>query len=87
MLQGRGGHEGHDVDGGLPKGTECGKLHVIGWVITACDPGLVLLCEEASLMDDANANVNYVIIRNGMLGKVGECSSPEQVRNKEFKPL
>jgi hypothetical protein len=35
----------------------------------------------------ANTDVNDVIIGNEMLGKVGKCSSPEQVRNKEFKPL
>jgi hypothetical protein len=56
---------------------ECGKVHVVGWVITTRDPGLVLLREEASSMDDANANVNDVIVRNGMLGKIGKCSSPE----------
>ncbi len=77
MLQGRGGHEGCNVDGGLPKGTECSKVHVIGWVIAARDPGLVLIRKEASSMDEANANVDDVIIGNGMLGKVGECSSPE----------
>ncbi len=77
MLQGRGGHEGRNVDGGLPKGTECGKVHVVGWVIATCDLGLVLLRKEASLMDDANADVDDVIVGNGMLGKVGECSSPE----------
>jgi hypothetical protein len=38
-------------------------------------------------MDDANTNVNDVIIGDGMLGKVGNCSSPELVRNKELKPL
>ncbi len=72
MLQGRGGRKGQNVDGGLPKGTECSKVHVIGWVIAACDSGLVLLCKEASTIDDANVNVNDVIIRNGMLGKVGK---------------
>jgi hypothetical protein len=66
---------------------ECGKVHVVGWVITARDPGLVLLCNEASSMDDANADVNDVIVGNGMLGKVDECSSPEQARDKEFEPL
>ncbi len=77
MLQGRGGHEGCNVDDGLLKGTECGKVHVIGWVIAAHDLGFVLLHKEASSMDDANAYVNNVIIGNGMLGKVGKCSSPE----------
>ncbi len=77
MLQGRSGRKGRNVDGGLPKGTECSKVHVIGWVIATHDPGLVLLRKEASLMDDANANVNNVIVGNGMLGEVGKCSSSE----------
>ncbi len=77
MLQGRGGREGCSVDGGLPNGMECGKVRVIGWVIAMHDPGLVLLCKEASSMDDLNANVNDVIVGNGMLGKVGKCSSTE----------
>jgi hypothetical protein len=38
-------------------------------------------------MDDANGDVNDVIVGNGMLGKVGKCSSPEQAWDKEFKPL
>jgi hypothetical protein len=59
------------------KGTECGKVHDVGCVIAAHDPGFVLLCKEASPMDDANAYVDYVIVRNGMLGKVGKCSSSE----------
>ncbi len=77
MLQGQGGCEGRNVDRGLPKGEECGTVHVVGWVIAVRDPGLVLLRKEAGLMDDANANVNDVIVGNGMLGKVGKCSSPE----------
>ncbi len=64
------------------------KVHVVGWVIAARDSGLALLHKEASLMDDADVDVNYVMIRNGMLGKVGKRCSPEQARNKkEFKPL
>ncbi len=77
MLQVRGGREGRNVDGVLPKRMECGKVHVIGWVIAAHDPGLVLLHKEAPFMDDVNADVNDVIIGNGMLGKVGKCSSQE----------
>ncbi len=77
MLRGHGGREGRNVDSSLPKGMECGKVHVIGWFITACDPGLLLLCKEASLMDDMNADVDNVIIGNGMLDEVGKCSSPE----------
>jgi hypothetical protein len=38
-------------------------------------------------MDDANANVNNVIVGDGMLGEDGKCCSPEQMRNKNFKPL
>ncbi len=86
MLQGRGGCEGCNVDGGLPKGMECGKVHVMGWVVAVHDPGLVFLCKEASLVDDANTNADDVIIRDGMLGKVGKRSSPEQACDKEFKP-
>ncbi len=77
MLQGWGCREGRNVDSGFPKGTECGKVHVVGWVIVARDPGFVLLREEASPMDDANAYVDSVIVGNGMLGKVGKCSSLE----------
>jgi hypothetical protein len=77
VLQGQDGCEGRNADGGLPKGKECGKVHVIGWVIAARDPGLLILRKEASLMDDANADVNNVIAGNGMLGKVGKCSSLE----------
>ncbi len=89
VLQNRGGCEGCNcnVDSSLPKGTECGKVNGVSWVVTARDPGLVLLCKEARAMDDANTNVNDVIIGDGMLGKVGNCSSPELVRNKELKPL
>ncbi len=68
-------------------GTECGKVHVVGWVITARDPGLIFLLKEASLVDDVNADVNNVIVGNEMLDKVGKCSSLEQVHDKEFKPL
>ncbi len=74
MLQGWGGRERRNVDGSLPKGTECGKVHVVGWVIAARDPGLVLLCKKASSMDDTNADVNDVIVGNGMLGKVGKLA-------------
>ncbi len=87
VLRGWGGHEGRNVDDGLPKGTECGKVHVVGWVIFARDPGLVLLREEASLMDDMNADVNNVLVGIGMLDKVGKCSSLEQAHDKEFEPL
>ncbi len=87
MLQGWGGCEGRNVDGGLPKDTECNKVHVVGCVIAAHDPGLVSLWEEVSLMDDAKTNNNDVIVGDGMLGKVGKHSSPEQAHNKEFKPL
>ncbi len=87
MLHGRGGHEGRNVDGGLPKGTECGKVHGVGWVLAKRDPGLVLLHKEARAMDYANTNVNDVIVGDGMLGKVGKRSSLEQARDKEFKPL
>ncbi len=77
MLRGRGGREGHNVDSGLPKGTKCSKIHVIDWVIAGHDPGFVLLRKEASPMDYANAYVDYIIVGNGMLGKVGKCSSLE----------
>ncbi len=76
MLQGRGGREGCNVDGSLQKGTECGKVHCVGWVIATCDPGLVLLRKEAPAMEDTNTYVNNVIIGEGMLGKVGKHSSP-----------
>ncbi len=33
VLQGRGGSERHNVDGGFPKGMECGKVHCVGWVV------------------------------------------------------
>ena len=39
------------------------------------------------MMDDVHADVNNVIVGNEMLGEVGKCSSPEQARSKEFKPL
>ncbi len=48
---------------------------------------VIQVCKEASLIDDSNANVNNVIVGNGMLGKFGKCSSPEQAHNKVFKPL
>jgi hypothetical protein len=38
-------------------------------------------------MEDMNADVNDVIVGNGMFDKVGKCSSPEQTCNKEFEPL
>jgi hypothetical protein len=38
-------------------------------------------------MDDVNVDVNDVIVRNGMLGKVGKGSPPEQAHDKEFEPL
>jgi hypothetical protein len=38
-------------------------------------------------MDDANADVDNGIVRNGMLGKAGECSSLELACGKEFIPL
>ncbi len=87
MLRGRGGCEGCNVDGGPPKGMECSKVHVVGWVIAVPDPCPVFFREEASSVDDANANVGDVIVENGMLGEVGKCSSPEQVCNKEFELL
>jgi hypothetical protein len=87
MLQSRGGCEGHNVDSSLPKGTECSKVHVVGWVIAARDPGLVFLCNKASSVDDMNTNINNVILGDGMLGKVGKHCSSEQARDKEFKSL
>jgi hypothetical protein len=87
VLQGWEGLEGRNIDGSLPKGMECGKVQVVGWVIAAHDPGFVILGKEASLVDDTNTNVHDVIICDGMLGVVGKRSSPEQVRNKEFKLL
>jgi hypothetical protein len=69
VLRGWGGCEGRNVDGGLLKGTKCGKVHVGGWVVAAHDPGLVFLRKEASLVDDANTDVNDVIVGDGMLGK------------------
>jgi hypothetical protein len=71
MLRGRGGCEEHNVDGGLPKGTECGKVHVVGWVITTRDPVLVLLRKEASSIDDANADVSKMSLsRMGCLARL-----------------
>ncbi len=87
MLQGQGGREGHNVDVGLPKGTEWGKVDCVGWVIAVRGPGLVLLRKEASAMDDTNTNVNDVIVGDGMLGKVDKRCSLEQEHNKEFEPL
>ncbi len=69
------------------KFNKCSKVHVVGWVIAAHDPGLVFLREEASLVDDANTNVDNIIVKDGMLGEVGERRSTEQARNKEFEPL
>ncbi len=66
---------------------ECGEVHCVGWAVAAHDPGLVLLHEKARAMDDANTNVDNVIIGDGMLGKVGKRCSPEQACNKELKPL
>jgi hypothetical protein len=87
MLWGRGGHEERNVDGGFLNGMECGEVHCVGWAVAAHDPGLVLLHEKARAMDDANTNVDNVIIGDGMLGKVGKRCSPEQACNKELKPL
>ncbi len=86
MLQGRAGRKGCNVDGGLPKGTECSKVHFVGWVVAACDPGLVLLHKEAHAMDDVNTDVNNVVLGDGMLGEIGKRSSLEQAPDKEFKP-
>ncbi len=66
---------------------ECGKVHVVGWVISTRDPGLVFLNKEASSVDDGNTNVDNVIVRDGMLGKVDKGSSPEQAHSKELEPL
>jgi hypothetical protein len=72
VLQGQGRNEGCNVDGSLPKGTECGKVHCVGWVVAARDPGLIFFHKEAHAMDDTNTDVNDVIVRDGMLGEVGK---------------
>jgi hypothetical protein len=73
MLQGRGGREGRNVDGGLLKDTEYGKVHCVDWVVAARDPGLVPLCKEACAMDDMNTNVNNVLARLANIAPWNRC--------------
>jgi hypothetical protein len=87
MLQGWGGCQGRNADGGLPKGKECGKVHIVGWVVAARDPGIVFFCKEACVVDDVSTDINDVIVRDGMLDEVGKRISLEQARNKEFELL
>ncbi len=40
--------------------------HCVGWVVAMRYPGLVLICKEARVMDDANTDVDDVIVRDGL---------------------
>jgi hypothetical protein len=46
-----------------------------------------ILCKEACAVNDANTNVNDVIIWDGMLGEFGKRCSLELACDKEFEPL
>jgi hypothetical protein len=61
MLQGWGGRERRNVDGGFLKGTKCGKAICVYWFVAMCNPGLIFFPEEACAMDDTNTNINDVI--------------------------
>ncbi len=87
VLRGWDGSEQQNNDGGYPKGTERGEVHRVGRGVAAYNPGLVFFRKEACAMDDTNTNVNNVIIRDGMLGKVGKCCFPEKACNKQLESL
>ncbi len=82
VLQGWDGCEQRNVDGGFPKGMERGKVDCVGWGVVTCNPDLVFFCKEACAMDDMNADVDNVIVGDGVLGKVGKRCSPKQSGDK-----
>jgi hypothetical protein len=81
VVQGGDVHKRRNVDGGFPKARERGKVHCVGWLVAACNPGFVFFCKDACATNDTNTDVNDVIFRDGMLGKVGKRCSPEQAHD------
>ena len=68
MLRRRGSCESGDVDCRFPEDTEGGEGHVVGGVVASRDPCFVFLGEEAGAMQDADADVDDVVVGDGILG-------------------
>ena len=54
------------------KETECGKAHQVVDIVAMCDPRLVFFGKEAGAMEDADPNVNDVVIGDGIFGEIRE---------------
>ncbi len=69
-LQRWGGSERCDVHCHFPEGTECGKAHRVCGVIATRDPRLIFFGKEAGAMEDADPDVDNVVVGDGILGEI-----------------
>ena len=62
------------------------KTHRVGGVVATRDPRFVL-GKEAGAMKDMDADVDDVVIGDGIFGKICKGGTAKKACNKEFKPL
>ncbi len=70
MGAGWGGGEGCNIYCVCPKGAEGGEVVRLRGIVAVENPSFVLLCEETRSMEDADADVDDVIVIDGVLCKV-----------------
>ena len=67
------------------KTVECCEVHGVVCVVASFDPHFAFFHKEASAMEDTNADINNVLVGDGMLGELGERRATEEACNEQLE--
>ncbi len=77
MGAGWGGGEGRNIYCVCSKGAEGGEVVRLHGIVATENPTFVILCKETRLMEDVDANVDDVVVIDGVLCQVRKCGPAE----------